>query len=261
MRILALIVEYFKNYIKSRLVYRLDFWIEVVSDLLFNGLNLLFILIVFQQTELLDTWNREETLFIYGYFMIPYGLFSAFFGLWGFSERYIVKGEMDRILTRPAHNLGQLMLENLDPASLISACAGFIVMVYAWVQLDIGFDWSTPFMFMFLVSGSIMIYAGMYIGLTATAFFSDAPTGILPMMWNIQNYGRYPITIYNKIIRTILTVVLPFAFVGFYPSAYFLDPEHWAIFAWLTPLVGIVFFTIGMLVWNIGVKRYRGAGS
>jgi ABC-2 type transport system permease protein len=258
---LSMIGEYFKNYFKSKLTYRMDFWIEVISDLLFNGLNLLFILIVFQQTDLLGEWNREETLFIYGYFMIPYGIFSAFFGLWGFSERYIVKGEMDRILTRPMHHLGQLMLENLDPSSLMSSLAGCIILVYAWVHVGIPFDWTTPFVFCFLVMGSMLIYAGMYIALTATAFFADAPTGILPLMWNIQNYGRYPITIYNRLIRTILTVVLPFAFVGFYPAAYFLDPVHWSRIALLTPVVGVIFFTIGMLIWNMGIKRYRGAGS
>jgi ABC-2 type transport system permease protein len=258
---LSLVAGYIKNYMKTRLTYRSDFWIEVISDLLFNGLNLFFILVVFQQTDLLGEWNREQILFIYGYFMIPYGLFITFFNLWGFSERYIVKGEMDRILTRPAYNLGQLMLENLDPASLFSALAGAIVMGYSWVSLGLPFHWVDLVVLLVLIVGSMMIYAGVYISLTALAFFSDAPTGILPLLWNIQNYGRYPVTIYNKLIRGILTWVLPFAFVGFYPSAYFLDRENWMGYALLTPVVGIVFFAIGLTIWNIGVKRYRGAGS
>ncbi len=41
------------------------------------------------------------------------------------------------------------------------------------------------------------------------------------MMYNIGNYGRYPVDIYNRVIRYVLTWVLPFAFVGVYPSAYF----------------------------------------
>jgi ABC-2 type transport system permease protein len=257
----SLIVDYFKNYLKTRLTYRSDFWIEVLSDLLFNGLNLFFILVVFQQTDLLGNWNREQILFIYGYFMIPYGLFSTFFSLWGFSERYIVKGEMDRILTRPAYNLWQLMLENLDPASLFSALAGAIVMIYSWISLGIPLHWYDPFVMLLLIIGSMLIYAGVYISLTALAFYSDAPTGILPLMWNIQNYGRYPTTIYNKLLRGILTWILPFAFVGFYPSAYFLDPANWAGFALLTPVVGVAFSALGLTIWNIGVKRYRGAGS
>jgi ABC-2 type transport system permease protein len=258
---LSLITDYLKNYMKTRLTYRSDFWIEVLSDLLFNGLNLFFILIVFEQTPLLGDWNKAQILFIYGYFMIPYGIFTTFFSLWGFSERYIVKGEMDRILTRPAYNLWQLMLENLDPASLFSAFAGAVVMVYAWVSLDLPLHWYDPFVFLLLLIGSILIYAGVYISITSLSFFSDAPTGILPLLWNIQNYGRYPATIYNKLLRSILTWIIPFGFVGFYPSAYFLDPKNWSGFALLTPVVGIAFFTFGITVWNMGVKRYRGAGS
>lgn len=258
---LSLILDYLKNYLKTRLTYRSDFWIEVVSDLLFNGLNLVFILVVFQQTELLGEWNRDQILFIYGFFMIPYGLFSTIFNLWNFSERYIVKGEMDRILTRPAHSLWQLMLENMDPASLFSALAGLVVMIYSWGQLGLPVHWSDPLIMLMMVVSGVLIYGGIYVSLSALAFFSDSPTGIMPLIWNIQNYGRYPVTIYNKLLRGVLTWILPFAFVGFYPAAYFLDPVNWKGFALLTPVMGIIFITIGLSVWNIGVKRYRGAGS
>ena len=46
-------------------------------------------------------------------------------------------------------------------------------------------------------------------------------SSIMPLMYNIGNYGRYPVNIYNRVIRFILTFVLPFAFVGVYPAAYF----------------------------------------
>ena len=52
-------------------------------------------------------------------------------------------------------------------------------------------------------------------------FWSDAKSSIMPLMYNIGNYGRYPVNIYNRVIRFILTFVLPFAFVGVYPAAYF----------------------------------------
>jgi len=257
----GLIGDYLKNYMKTRLTYRSDFWIEVVSDLLFNGLNLFFILIVFQHTSRIDIWNEHQVLFIYGYFLVPYGLFTTFFNLWNFTERYIVKGEMDRVLTRPAYNLVQLMLENMDPSSLFSALTGLVIMGYSWSQLGLGLEWYDPLVFVLLVLGSMGIYGGIYIFFTSLSFFSDAPTGILPLLWNLQNYGRYPMTIYNRLLGFVLTWLLPFGFVGFYPAAYFLDRANWGTFALLTPAVGLLFLTIGVSVWNFGVKRYRGAGS
>ncbi|OXM13993.1 ABC transporter permease [Paenibacillus herberti] len=260
---LSLFWDYFKNYAKTKLTYRADFWIEVLADLSFQAVNLIFILIVFQHTPTLGGWSEAEVIFVYGFFMVPFGIFSTFFNLWSFSERYITKGEMDRVLTRPAHNWFQVTLENMDPPSLIGSLGGVIIMVSCWIQLGLplGF-WDIPVMIL-LVLGAVLVYGGIYTALTAIAFYSDAPTGILPLMYNIQNYGRYPINIYNKFIRFVLTWLIPFAFVGVIPASYFLGDhgDGLAELALLTPVMGIVFMTFGMLVWNHGVKRYRGAGS
>jgi ABC-2 type transport system permease protein len=257
----SLLLEYLKNYLKTRMSYRSDFWVEVLSDLLSQAINLFFILVVFRHTTLLREWTQAQVLFIYGYFLVPYGIFNCLFNLWGFSERYIVKGEMDRILTRPAHSLVQLALENMDPASLVGSLGGFIIMTAVWPYLGVELHALDPFMFLLLTVGALMIYGGIYTSLTAVSFFIDAPTGVLPMIYNIQSYGRYPITIYNGIIRALLTWVMPFAFVGFYPAAYFLDRGNWGVMAWLTPAVGAAFFLLGLSFWNYGVRCYRGAGS
>lgn len=258
---MTLFTDYLKNFLKTRLTYRSDFWLEVISDLAFNVMNLFFILVVYMHTDFIDGWTRAEVIFIYGYFMVPAGIFQTFFNLWNFGERYIVKGEMDRVLTRPAHNLVQITLENMDPSSLFGALVGVGVMAYAWGGLDVELMWYDPLVFVLLALGSVMIYAGLYTSLTAISFYSDAPTGIVPLIYNIQNYGRYPVSIYNGIVRFVLTWVLPFAFVGFYPAAYFLDKSGYLGMALLTPVVGAVFLAIGLFLWHTGVKRYRGAGS
>jgi len=255
--------EYMKNYAKTRLTYRADFWIEVLSDLLFQGMNLIVILIAFQYTPTLGGWSEAEVVFVYGYFMVPYGIFGCFFNTWNFTERYIVKGEMDRVLTRPAHNLFQVLLENMDPPSLFGSVVGLVVMGISWSQLGLTFSVLDLLMLVLLTAGSVLVYCGVYTIITALSFYSDAPTGIGPLIFNIQNYGRYPVNIYNKLMRFLLTWVIPFAFVGIYPAAYFLErrDEGELLMAFLTPVVGLVFATAGLLVWNHGVRRYRGAGS
>ncbi|MCE5170916.1 ABC-2 family transporter protein [Paenibacillus profundus] len=258
---IGLIGEYLKNYMKTRLTYRADFWVEVVSDLLFQATNLIFIFIVFMHTPTLAGWTRDEMVFVYGYFMIPYGIFSCFFNLWSFSERYIVKGEMDRILTRPAYNLFQILLENVDPPALIGSVVGALIMGICWTQLGLDFGLVELLVLLLLLAGSVLIYFGIYAALTSISFYSDAPTGILPLIWNIQIYGRYPLTIYNRFIQVLLTWILPFAFVGVIPASYFMTGKGMTQLALLTPIIGLLFLAIGLTMWNVGVKRYRGAGS
>lgn len=257
----GLFKEYIAGYAKVKLTYRADFWVEVVSDLLFSLTNLLFIFIVFQHTPKLGDWNESEVVFVYGYYMIAQGVFSAFTNLWNFGDRYIIKGEMDRVLTRPAHSLAQIMLENVDPPSLVSSFVGLVIMITAWAKLGLAFDWYDPLVLVVMVLGSALIYVGIYVTLAAISFYSDAPTGIIPLMYNLQSYGRYPVQIYNRGIRFLLTWLLPFAFVGVYPAMFFLDAHRDIFMAWMTPAVGLIAAGIGLAVWNRGVKRYRGAGS
>jgi ABC-2 type transport system permease protein len=258
---LSIFFQYVGQYMKTKLQYRADMFVELLSDLLFQGVNLVFILVVFGHTQFLSGWSREEIIFIYGFFLVPYSLFSAFFNIWDFNERYIVNGEMDRILTRPIHSLFQVILERMELESLFGAITGMIVMGYAASKLNLTFHWYDPLIFMVMVIGGALVYGGIFISLASIGFWSDAKTSIMPTMYNIGNYGRYPVDIYNRVIRFVLTWILPFAFVGVYPSAYFLGRSEWYGYAFLTPFVGIVFFVLSVMLWNSGVKRYRGAGN
>jgi ABC-2 type transport system permease protein len=159
------------------------------------------------------------------------------------------------------HSLFQIILERMELESLFGMITGIAVMIYAGRNLGISLTWYDPFVFLVMVLGGAFVYAGIFVLLASISFWSDSRTSIIPMMYNIGNYGRYPVDIYNNVIRFVLTWILPFAFVGVYPAAYFLGREDWYVYAFLTPVVGGVFFAIALMVWNIGVTKYRGAGN
>jgi len=257
----SIFFQYISQYMKTRLQYRTDMVVEIISDLLFQTVNLIFILVVFGHTQSLHGWSREEIIFIYGFFLVPFAIFSSFFNIWDFNERYIVKGEMDRILTRPIHSLFQVILERMELESLFGGVTGIAVMAYAASSLHLHFQWYDVFIFLLFILGGALVYAGIFIALASIGFWSDARTSIMPTIYNIGNYGRYPVDIYNNVIRYVLTWILPFAFVGVYPAAYFLGRSEWYRYAFLTPVMGIVFFVISISLWNTGVKKYRGAGN
>lgn len=258
---ISMFFQYVAQYLKTRLEYRANLLVEIFSDLLSQAVNLIFILVVFGHTSALNGWSQDEIIFIYGFFLLPYALFSSFFNIWDFNERYIVKGEMDRILTKPIHSLFQVILERMELESLFGTITGLAVMLYAGSQLHLQIRWFDPFLFLVLVFGGVLIYAGIFVMIACISFWADARTSIMPMMYNIGNYGRYPIDIYNRVIRFVLTWILPFAFVGVYPAAYFLGKTEWYGYAFLTPLMGMIFFGLSIILWNKGVKKYRGAGS
>ncbi|MGG3448800.1 ABC transporter permease [Domibacillus aminovorans] len=261
MKYAAIFFQYAAQYLKTRFTYRVDTVIEIVSDLLSQAVNFIFILLVFNHTSFISGWSRDEIIFIYGFFLVPFAIFGAFFNIWDFNERYIVKGEMDRILTRPIHSLFQIVLERMELESLFGVITGIGVMFYAGSRLGLSFSWYDPFIFVAMVLGGTLVYSAIFVLIASISFWSDSPTSIMPMIYNIGNYGRYPVDIYNHVIRFVLTWILPFAFVGVYPAAYFLGRKDWYVYAFMTPVAGIMFFMISVVMWNIGVTKYRGAGN
>ena len=63
----------------------------------------------------------------------------------------------------------------------------------------------------------------------------------------------------------LLSFVLPFGFMAFYPSTHFLRADGasnpFAAFCYLTPVVGLLAFLLGYSVWSFGIRAYRSTGS
>jgi ABC-2 type transport system permease protein len=258
---LQIFTQYVKQYMKARMAYRLDLLVKFITDLVSQSFNLIFIVVVFGHKQMLGGWYPAEVIFIYGYFLLPWSIFNTFFNLWSFNDRYIIKGELDRVLTRPVHSLLQVIMESMTPESLIGVVTGLLVMGYGASQLDLTWTWYDPLLLILFTLGGVLVYGGIYISLTSISLYTDSKTDIQPIVFNISNYGRYPVNIYSRFVQFVLTWILPFAFVGFYPASYLLDRGEWRLFAYLTPVVGLVFIMIAVILWNRGIRHYRGAGN
>jgi ABC-2 type transport system permease protein len=87
---------------------------------------------------------------------------------------------------------------------------------------------------------------------------------------NILTYGgtdlmTYPMTIYPAWMQRFFTFIVPFIFLNFYPTLYFLDkpdPLHFPWFApFMAPFVALIFFGASLLFWRIGINHYQSSGS
>lgn len=255
-------IDYSVQYLKGKLAYRMDFFLEAFTEIFNHGANLLVILLLFNQVPLLKGYSKEQLIFIYGFFLIPYGIFSAFFGnLYQIPEKYILQGELDRVLIRPMNKLLQVIMETMTLEDLTSCLVGLILMYYTSIILHISWSlWDIPVIFI-LAIGASLIYGGLFIIIASTGFWIEGSLTIVPVLYNLSSYGRYPINIFKGFIRFVLTWIIPFAFVGFYPAAYFLKIEEYKIYSFLTPVIGGIFFLVGYITWVSGIKEYKGTGT
>lgn len=81
------------------------------------------------------------------------------------------------------------------------------------------------------------------------------------MVYQLSTFVKYPTTIYPGWIKGILTFIIPFAFSGYFPSAYFLGKGSFVSGILLTILVAIGSILVAYRIWLIGMSRYESTGS
>lgn len=260
-RTLSLSLTYFVMLLKARLVYRTDFLVQVGSDLILQAVDIIFLVVLFYRVRSLGGWSFDEAMFIYGFFLVPFALFNATFAaLSEVGGRYIVRGELDRVLVRPLGSLLQVQLELLRPQALNGVVLGVIVLTVASTRLGLRWTGSDVLVAISGMLGAWLVYGGVYIASASVNFWTQDRIGLFPIAYNTITFGRYPMTIYPALTRFLLTFVLPYGFLAFYPAAGLLRGSFQLV-GLLTPLVGAGVFSLGLTLWRWGLARYEGAGS
>jgi ABC-2 type transport system permease protein len=255
--------SYLAQFLKARLEYKVDFLVGFVTSLLFNGIMIIFIEVLFaRQTSTLNGWTKAQVFFIYGFSLFPQTLFGTFFSnLYNVGGMYIVEGNLDRVLLRPLSSLFQVLMERIRIEALTGLAVGVAVLWYASVQLDLVWTFGMVLVFVVYCICGMLIFAGVFITLASLSFWWPDRMGLMPPVYNLIAFGKYPITIYNPFLQFVLMWIIPFAFVAFFPSTHFLNEERFRLYFYLTPVVALGCAAIGFTVWNLGVKRYESTGS
>lgn len=253
---------YFVQFLKMRLAYRMDFFIDTLAVGFSLLIQLAVLGVLFSKVRELDGWSYPQVLFIYGFSLVPLGLFNLVsVNLYGFADEYLIGGRFDRVLLRPVDTLAQVIFESFNVSGLNEILLGLAVMAHASLKLGADFGVGDALALLVLAPGAALVYLGVFLGITAVSFWFEDKMGLAPPVYNLIRFSRYPITIYSLPVRLFLTFVLPFAWVAFYPAAWFVGGPGLAPVAMLTPLVGLVVFGGAALLWRRGVRNYVSTGS
>ena len=213
-----------------------------------------------------EGWTFWEVTFVYSLSLLSYALSQTFLiVLWDMDEM-VVRGDLDEHLVRPLNPLVMLMAKNLDVGYVSQIAVSCSAIAMSLGQLGIvwgAMDWM---LVVLTVLGATLIQWGVSLAGASVAFWWTRSSNLAALLrWGSWQYVKYPITIYPKSVRAILTVVIPYAFVNYYPSlgllrkVEFTSPERF--YPLLTLIIGALLAFLGYQLWSAGLKRYSSAGS
>lgn len=250
------------QYLKKLMEYKVDFLLGAFGLLLAQAMQILFLSIIFSQIPALKGWSFEEILFIYGFSLIPKSLDHLFTdNLWMVGYRIVRKGEFDKYLTRPINTLYHVIAENFCVDAFGEMLSCILMLCYAIPRLQMPFHWYTIPLVLVVVVFATLIYTSLKIMTSAIAFWTKASGHITHMLYMTNDFSKYPVTIYNKAVQTIITYVIPFAFTAYFPASYLLTGENPFFCIGGTVIAGTVLFCLAVFIWNRGLRAYESAGS
>ena len=252
-----------KMNIKRWMEYRIDFFIGITAIFLTNVVSIVFFWVIFQHIPILNGWKFEQLLFLVGLSYLSFGIWHAF--LTGASphrlERYVVNGDFDRILLKPINPLLLLLMSDIDDDGFGDLIAGILILGYASNALSVVWTLQSIILLISAVIGGVLIIFSITLLFSTATFWIVKSAMLSEILYPLMRFIDFPIDIYNPFIIFILTFVLPFGFINYYPAQLFLGKGVWMYTAYLTLIVGLIVFVIAYTAWKFGIKNYTSTGS
>jgi ABC-2 type transport system permease protein len=215
---------------------------------------------VYSHVERLAGWRFGEAVLVLGMFMIVNGLLLTFIepNLEWFAEK-LRTGMLDDVLLKPVPSIFLASFATSRPWSLVDVLMGVAVAAFGLSSLG------APLTFAGVVAGIALVVVGVIaawaIRLACATVSFWAPGLELSVFWYAPwTLGRYPVDAYGRVARTLLTYVLPVAFVSTLPARALTHGAGGGLL--LGGLATAVIMSGGVgLLWRTGTRRYTSATS
>lgn len=252
--------------IRSELQYRANAVSSIIGGILYQITGFLVVWIIVARVGQIGDWGLAELTFLYGMRLTSHGIFYACFSQMYELDRVLITGEFDRYLVRPMPPLLQLFTRKLRINAFGDLLGGSTLLIAA--SFGGAVDWS-PLAVIYLVLAVIgggLVEGAVQIALGSLGFRFLQTLSLRTSVNEIFNvYGNYPNVIFPRMLRAVLTFVLPIAFVAYFPASVLLNKtDQLAVPAWLAmiaPLVGLCLFLIAVRIWRWQTANYQSAGN
>jgi len=260
-----ILCRFWKNSLIREMTFRGHFVLNVIGELSWIVLLLIFIQVIFTKTGEVRGWNEEQYLFLLGTHMIITSLFETlFFGnCWRISQ-LVRTGELDFVLVRPASAQFLLSFERIDFSPLANVPVGIGLCVWAVWRLDQSVTPMQVGLFVLLVGGGILVLYSLLFMFAVTSVWLIRQTGLDHLWFYMVSLARYPAEIYRNFaggtLWFALVFVVPILMVSNLPANVVVRTFEPYMVAYVL-VSGFILLAISTVVFRVALRWYRSASS
>jgi ABC-2 type transport system permease protein len=242
--------------------YRADFVVRGLIALLWIGVALIPIVVVFGARRSVAGWTFAEALVVVGWFTLLKGILEGAVNpsLTAVVE-HVRQGTLDFVLLKPADAQFLVSTAKFEPWRAIDFAAALVIFGYAFRLLG---RWPHPAQILvsliFLGLATLMLYS-IWILVVSASFWVVKIDNLSYLFGSLFDAARWPIDVFGRgALRITFTFIFPLAIMTTYPAQALLGTLRWGT-AVLALGGGLAFAGLSRLVWNRALGFYTSASS
>jgi ABC-2 type transport system permease protein len=238
-----------------------------IGQFLGTGIEILAVWALFDRFGAVHGWQFGEVAVFYGLTHVMFSIADVMTrGFEVLGTDFLRTGDFDRVLLRPRTATLQLMAHEVRISRIGRFAQGFIVLVMGAQLAGVDWNFATVALALWAVAGGVALFFGLMVLQGAISFWTIESLEVA----NVVTYGgvqaaQFPLSLYERWLRTLLTFMVPLACVAYFPITVLLgkaDPLGTpAWFGVVAPVAGFVFLGISFIAWRFGVRHYTSTGS
>ena len=252
--------------LKSQLQYPLSFLLQTLAQLIMEGGEMLAVVLLVDRFDHLNQWTAGDLYFFFGLMSVTFYITECFgLGITGSFPSMVRTGQLDTLLIRPRGILTQVLCSAVDPRRITCIAVGAFSLILGsrlsqvqWTAASVLLLAESIFCGFWLILGLFLIEAILCIYSVKSVEIANALT------YGGRSACQYPVDAFPRSLRTLFTVIAPFALVMHVPASQILGKPifgwpAWA--AWISPMTGILLFAVLVLLFSRAMRHYRSTGN
>lgn len=261
-RYLRIYAALWKNSVTREMSFKSNFLLWIVVELLWFGLQLSFIGVLYLHTDSIGTWTKWQVVMLIGASHLIQQTYQAFFLVNCTNLSELVRtGKLDFLLLLPVNTRFVVSLRQVDLGSFFNASTAAAVMAYAARQLHLVPTVAQVLGFLALGVVGILIHYSLMFMLATISFWTVRAQGIVWGYYNLFQIARMPDEAFRGLFKAVFTFAIPMLLVSNVPVRLLADKLTSPLPLLLLLGMGVVCALISEWVWRLSVRHYTSASS
>jgi ABC-2 type transport system permease protein len=242
--------------------FKANFLMWIVVELLWFGLQLGFIAVIYQHTDHIGDWTKWQVVALIGAAHFIQQVFQAFFltNVTQISE-FIRTGKLDFMLLLPVNTRFVVSLRQVDLGGFVNAVSSVVVMGYALHQLHYLPSGAQMIGFLLLVVAGVLVHYSLMFLLACTSFWTVRAQGIVWGYYSMFNIARMPDAAFRGFFKVLFTFAVPMLLVANVPSKLLIAKLSSPLeIIWLL-MMCVACWGVSEMAWRYSLGRYTSASS